>query len=79
MSSALIPADRALILAGGSGAAVVPRLTATDRKFVATVLSDGGNAPVVNASDTDCWNYRDALTRNGVTIHFVCLELMTHV
>lgn len=53
------------------------RFDSSDRKFVATVLSDGGNAPVVNASDTDWWNYRDALQRNGVTIHFVCPELMT--
>ena len=53
------------------------RFDRSDRKFVATVLSDGGNAPVVNASDTDWWIYRDALQRNGVTIHFVCPELMT--
>ena len=48
----------------------------SDRIFVATVLSDGRAAPVVNASDTDWWNYREALERNGVTIRFLCPELM---
>ncbi|HWX43162.1 MAG TPA: hypothetical protein VN345_18595 [Blastocatellia bacterium] len=48
----------------------------SDRVFVATVLSDGRNAPVVNASDTDWWNYREALERNGVAVRFLCPELM---
>ncbi len=42
----------------------------SDRKFVA--LSIRGNAPVVVATDSDWVHYKAALTRNGVTIRFLC-------
>ncbi|HEY6327951.1 MAG TPA: hypothetical protein VI756_01350 [Blastocatellia bacterium] len=48
----------------------------SDRKFVATSLSHGSKAPVLNAADTDWWNYREALERNGVAVSFLCPELM---
>jgi hypothetical protein len=48
----------------------------SDRKFVATVISDGGGASVINASDTDWSIFREPLERNGVHVRFICPELM---
>lgn len=49
----------------------------TDRKFVAVALASGVDPPINNASDTDWWEFRDALARHRVTINFLCQELMT--
>jgi len=48
----------------------------SDRKFVAVALTGADEAPVLNSSDTDWWNYKTALARHGITIHFLCPELM---
>jgi len=47
-----------------------------DRKFVAVALASGLEPTVLNSSDTDWWNYREPLERNGVVIEFLCPELM---
>lgn len=47
-----------------------------DRVFVAVAIATGTVPPVVNASDTDWWNHREALARHGVEIEFLCPELM---
>lgn len=47
-----------------------------DRKFVAVALAAGDAPPVLNASDTDWWHARAALGEHGVTITFLCPELM---
>ena len=47
-----------------------------DRAFVAVAIASGMGPPVVNASDTDWWNHREALARHGVEIEFLCPELM---
>lgn len=47
-----------------------------DRAFVAVAMASGVRPPVVNASDTDWWNHREALARHGVEIEFLCPELM---
>jgi hypothetical protein len=44
----------------------------SDRKFVAAALTHPGRPPVLNAVDSDWWNHRDALHRNGITVQFVC-------
>ena len=49
-----------------------------DRKFVAVALSEGGMAPIVNATDTDWWAHRLALKRHGVAVRFLCPHLMRH-
>jgi hypothetical protein len=49
----------------------------SDRKFVAVAIASVERPPILNASDTDWWNHRDALSRHGVTIRFLCQELMT--
>ena len=46
----------------------------SDRKFVAAALSHPERPPILNATDDDWWNYRDALARHGITIRFVCGE-----
>jgi len=50
---------------------------ASDRKFVAISLASGVNPPILNASDTDWWDYKEPLERNGVHIDFLCPELMS--
>ena len=49
---------------------------AADRKFVAVALASGLNPTILNASDTDWWNFREPLARNGVAVEFLCPELM---
>lgn len=56
-----------------------PRLAtfdASDRMFVAVLVAAGSQPAIVNASDTDWWNARDVLAEHGVSIEFVCPELM---
>ena len=47
-----------------------------DRKFVAVAIASGSAPKILNASDTDWRNHRQALERNGVEIEFLCPELM---
>jgi hypothetical protein len=44
----------------------------SDRKFVAVALASKFRPPVLNATDSDWWNDREALERNGVVIQFLC-------
>ena len=48
----------------------------SDRKFVAVAIASGENPPILNATDTDWWIFREALENNGVTIQFLCPEQM---
>jgi len=47
-----------------------------DRKFVAVALASKMDPEILNASDTDWRNYRDALESRGVRIRFLCPDLM---
>ena len=47
-----------------------------DRKFVAVALASGTGPTILNASDTDWWDYRHELRRYGVEVDFLCPELM---
>ena len=47
----------------------------SDRKFVAVALRHPARPPVLNATDRDWWDYRQALNRAGVTIEFLCRNL----
>jgi hypothetical protein len=47
-----------------------------DRKFVAVALAHPEHPPILNAVDTDWWVYREALSRHGVQIQFLCPEMM---
>src|SRR5947209_12026933 len=46
------------------------------RKFVAVALASEERPPILNASDTDWRVHREALSRHGVKIRFLCPELM---
>ena len=46
-----------------------------DRKFVATAMVSSREPEVVNATDSDWWDHREALMRNGVTVRFLCHEM----
>lgn len=48
----------------------------SDRKFVAVSIASGERAPILNAVDSDWWNFREALARHGVEVRFLCPELM---
>jgi len=47
-----------------------------DRKFVAVALASKMDPVILNASDTDWWDYREALEAHGVRIRFLCQDLM---
>ncbi len=47
-----------------------------DRKFVAVALASGTDPKILNASDRDWWQYRQALQEHGVEVDFLCPELM---
>ena len=44
----------------------------SDRKFVAAALAHPDSPPILNAVDSGWWLFRDALTRNGVQVEFLC-------
>jgi hypothetical protein len=47
----------------------------SDRKFVAVALASPSRPPVMNATDSDWWNHREALEKHGVRVEFLCPEL----
>ena len=51
------------------------RFDTDDHKFVAVALASGDDPEVVDATDSDWWEHRDALRRHGVDIRFLCPEL----
>ncbi|HET7232759.1 MAG TPA: hypothetical protein VFJ16_22305, partial [Longimicrobium sp.] len=56
-----------------------PALVAFDRsdqKFVAVALASSLDPEVLNASDSDWWNTREALISHGLHLTFLCPELM---
>jgi len=44
----------------------------TDRKFVAAARASKSSPPILNAVDSDWWNFRDVLHRHGLKIEFLC-------
>ena len=48
----------------------------SDRKWVAVARASTLEPPIVNAVDTDWWDFRKPLERHGVRIEFLCPELM---
>jgi len=48
-----------------------------DRKFVAVALASALDPPIMNASDNDWCEYRDALEHHGVEVQFLCPDLMS--
>lgn len=48
----------------------------SDRKFAAVALGSRHEPRVLNAVDTDWWDYRRPLERHGVRVEFLCPQLM---
>ena len=48
----------------------------SDRKYVAVALGSRNHPTVLNAVDTDWWEHRKALKRNGVRVSFLCPQRM---
>lgn len=44
----------------------------SDRKFVAVAKASGSNPEIINAVDSDWWDFRVQLEHNGVRIRFIC-------
>lgn len=45
-----------------------------DQKFVAVAVASGENPRILNAVDSDWWDYREQLAANGVRVNFLCPE-----
>ena len=43
-----------------------------DRKFIAVALAHSKKPPILQAVDSQWWDFRDALSRHGVTVEFIC-------
>ena len=43
-----------------------------DRKFIAVARAHPETPPILQAVDSQWWDFRDALRENGVTVAFIC-------
>ena len=43
-----------------------------DRKFIAVAFAHLEKPPILQAVDSQWWDFRDAFRRNGVTVEFIC-------
>ena len=43
-----------------------------DRKFIAVALAHSEKPAILQAVDSEWWNFREALRQNGVTVEFIC-------
>ena len=43
-----------------------------DRKFIAVAITHPDKPPILQAVDSQWWDFRDAFRRNGVTVEFIC-------
>lgn len=48
----------------------------SDRKFVALALAHTENPSILNATDTDWWNYRSSLEKYNIRVMFLCPDAM---
>ena len=51
----------------------------SDRKFVAVALTHPAKPAIANAVDSDWRNYEEALANHGVSLNFLCPELVAKV
>ena len=47
----------------------------SDRKFVAAAVASRKRPEIINATDSDWWDFREALAANGLAIRFLCPDL----
>ena len=48
------------------------RFDPDDRKFIAVAIAHSENPPILQAVDSQWWDFRDAFRQNGVTVEFIC-------
>jgi hypothetical protein len=53
------------------------RFDKSDRKYVAAALASAHSPVILNAVDSDWWDFRISLQANGVRICFLCPQCMT--
>jgi hypothetical protein len=46
----------------------------SDRKFVAVTNAHPDKPPILQATDSKWWGWKDALAEVGITAHFLCPE-----
>jgi hypothetical protein len=46
----------------------------SDRKFVAVAQAHPNKPPIMQATDSKWWGWKDALANVGITVHFLCPE-----
>ena len=46
----------------------------SDRKFIAVSNAHPEKPPVLQATDSKWWGWKDALAEVGITVHFLCPE-----
>jgi hypothetical protein len=46
----------------------------SDRKFVATANAHKDKPPILQATDSKWWGWKDSLAEVGITVHFLCPE-----
>jgi hypothetical protein len=51
----------------------------SDRKFVAVALASNKCPAILNATDSDWWNFQAPLQENGLEIKFLCPALFIHL
>lgn len=53
------------------------KFDADDQKFVAVSVANAPIAPILNAVDSDWWDYREELEAAGVIVEFVCPQVFS--
>ncbi len=46
----------------------------SDRKFIAAANAHSTKPPILQATDSKWWGWKDALKKVGITVHFLCPE-----
>ena len=46
----------------------------SDRKFVAVANAHPEKPPILQATDSKWWGWKDTLAKVGITVHFLCPE-----
>ncbi|MCB2203449.1 hypothetical protein KQI65_01775 [bacterium] len=72
--------DRVTITRNGDSYQEFPRhddlndFDRSDRKFIASANSHADKPPILQATDSKWWGWKDALADVGITVHFLCPE-----
>jgi hypothetical protein len=48
----------------------------SDRKFVAAANAHANKPPILQATDSKWWGWKDALAEVGITVQFLCPEFV---